>query len=209
MPNADSLRQKIDAMPHSVNKQTLADKIEIACRWVESTDRSALGNFALDDELMAGVYAMFWDNWLRPPVYHKRHPAEIDPFSISSVLPNALRHIFREPEGEPDFWNFGYHLFNEESLFPYYTEVLFWLNKENTKHYYNGHTARLREKFQGDERVLSAFRRMEYLVDNPSSLPYAEVGIWNHDAIKKFAKDGIDADMAIVLLDSERGYADA
>lgn len=161
----------------------LQKEFDDAAQWIESIDRSVLGRYAVDDDLLHIAYVLTNDDLLkRDGFYSHDH-----------------RRILIDMIDADDRWN-SYATFSDNLPVPYYMEVAFWWLRDNS------HPDRLQHAKELVSRVKTpnvpeVIRLMNTIVDNPTThLPYYEADIWDEELIIRCVSTGVDASLVNSIL---------
>ena len=154
--------------------------MDASFEWISSIDRSGLGSFAID----AGVLSIY---------------------DALDTVRGAF--LFRDPEGKVISTDIGIALADycmNNNLTEYLrddidhvkAEFLVW--RKRTRHYWIGNMKP--DSAAVDDRMKFLAEVLSITGKNPAAVGYVDVGIMDGEAIESFIADGIDPNMALILM---------
>ena len=151
--------------------------------WFSTLDRSPLGSFAVNAEVLIATQARERLGVNATDI--KREAA----WEVENALVSAMQAA--------NIDGAGYSVF-----LPLRAEVMFWWLHCNDDRELVRYVEPQRAANTGAVSMNELITRLETVYSNPTAHPYFEVGIWELELIERFIAEGVDAAMAAELVAS-------
>ena len=183
----------IEAVSMSEVTPIAQDAILSAEAWFASLDRSIIGSFALDEELITIMHASeslkLGSNgrFIKPKIRSARKIAEIR--RAGSQL-DAISNMVEQRLGFPGATSQGVL---------YLAELYFWWERMYPSN--TGMQRLIAQRKDALKGLGEAMSRLHKAADNPDERAFYELGIWDKESIERFTDTGVDASIAADILD--------